>query len=171
GRLVCQKSGGAVRARPCSRADTLSPYSPQPPLVSTYENPARSRGGAGFRGPRRAAWEEKSLRAPLGKRLRAVWVPTPAARFSRRPPRASQRSRGLARGVFLVREDEGPHPWASHRRGVGLVNTTDNSAVGEHVEIVIAPLHGTAVRWRHAEASAVGSTKARLSARGGKPGQ
>jgi len=42
----------------------------------------------------------------------------------------------------VVREDECPHPWASHGRGVGLEDTADNFVTGQHVEIVIIPFAG-----------------------------
>ena len=48
------------------------------------------------------------------------------------------------RAALLVREDEGPHPWASHGRGVGLEDAADNFGVGEHVEIFVIPFAGWA---------------------------
>jgi hypothetical protein len=37
----------------------------------------------------------------------------------------------------MVREDQGPHPWASQGRGVHLEDAADNFAVGEYVVVVI----------------------------------
>jgi hypothetical protein len=38
-----------------------------------------------------------------------------------------------------VPEGQGPHPRASYGRSVGLEDAADNSAIHEHVEIVVIP--------------------------------
>ena len=67
------------------------------------------------------------------------------------PPAFREGSHGLLarrsvavgwRAAFVVREDECPHPWASHGRGVGLEDAANHFAVREHLEIIIAPLAG-----------------------------
>jgi hypothetical protein len=44
------------------------------------------------------------------------------------------------RAILVVAEGEHPYPRRSDRRGVGLKNAADNSAIGEHVEVVIVPI-------------------------------
>ena len=65
------------------------------------------------------------------------------------PPTLSERSHcGLAAlgiavcrtSIFVVPENQGPHPRRYCGRGIGLEDTTDHGAILEHVEVVIAPL-------------------------------
>src|SRR5215813_2063799 len=46
--------------------------------------------------------------------------------------------------VLVVAKGQRPHPRRTHRRGVNLKDAADNSAVGEHVEIVVVPFAGWA---------------------------
>jgi hypothetical protein len=46
--------------------------------------------------------------------------------------------------VLVVAEGERPHPRRSYRRRSGLEDATDDSVVGEDVEIVVVPLAGRA---------------------------
>jgi hypothetical protein len=73
-------------------------------LVSTYENPARGWGRVPGRPPSRTV-EGKSLRAPVGKRLAAMFVPTLAVSLSRRRPCLLAR-RSVAVGWRAVRRSK-----------------------------------------------------------------
>jgi hypothetical protein len=48
----------------------------------------------------------------------------------------------VRRALPVIAEGQGPHPRASYRRGIGLEDTADNFAIGQHVEIVIIPFAG-----------------------------
>src|SRR5215831_14750931 len=67
------------------------------------------------------------------------------------PPALGERGhRGLARrlaavrrrAVFVLAEGKRPEPRRAYWRGGRLHDAADDSAVGEHVEIVVAPLAG-----------------------------
>ena len=69
------------------------------------------------------------------------------------PPTLSERShRGFAclsiavcgRVIFVVAEHQRPHPGRSYGRGVYLQDAPDDSAIREHVEVVVIPLAGWA---------------------------
>jgi hypothetical protein len=65
-------------------------------------------------------------------------------------PRASQRSR-VSACDFLAPECQGPHPRRSYGRSVGFEDAADNSAVRQHIEIVVIPVAGWAVCRRSSE--------------------
>src|SRR5262249_54439881 len=46
--------------------------------------------------------------------------------------------------VLMMSESESPHPRGIYWRGVHLHDATKDSAVGEHVEVVVVPLAGGA---------------------------
>jgi hypothetical protein len=48
------------------------------------------------------------------------------------------------RAIFMMPEGERPHPRRSYWGRVYLEDATDNSAIGQHVEIVVALLTGRA---------------------------
>jgi hypothetical protein len=69
------------------------------------------------------------------------------------PPALSERCHGGLSGrsiarrwlaAFVMRNDERPHPRASYRRGVRLVDTTHHNAIRKYVEVVVIPLAGRA---------------------------
>jgi hypothetical protein len=45
--------------------------------------------------------------------------------------------------IFVVPEGKRPHPGASYRCGVVFEDAADDSAIGQHVEVVIVPLART----------------------------
>jgi hypothetical protein len=49
------------------------------------------------------------------------------------------------RAVLVMGKGERPHPWRSDRRG-GVEDPADDSAVSEHVEVVVVPFTGWASR-------------------------
>ncbi len=52
------------------------------------------------------------------------------------------------RAILMVPEGQRPHPGLSHRHRRRLHDAADHDAIGEHVEVVVAPLAGGAVRRR-----------------------
>ena len=46
--------------------------------------------------------------------------------------------------IFVVAEHQRPHPGRSYGRGVYLQDAPDDSAIREHVEVVVIPLAGWA---------------------------
>src|SRR5260370_40605650 len=42
--------------------------------------------------------------------------------------------------IFVLPEGQGPHPRRSHRRRMYLEDAADDSADGDHVEIVVVPI-------------------------------
>src|SRR6516164_9954035 len=72
------------------------------------------------------------------------------------PALGERRHRGLARRLVAVRrravlmlaESERPHPRRPYRGRMYLHDTADDSAMGEHVEIVVVPLAGRAASRR-----------------------
>src|SRR5262249_46098853 len=72
----------------------------------------------------------------------AVAYALPLTSFPQTPPSRPRASAHSRASVFDLRdaESERPHPRRSHRRRVHLEDAADDSAVSEHVEIVVAPL-------------------------------
>jgi len=68
------------------------------------------------------------------------------------PTLGERRHRGLARLLVVVRrrailmmpKGERPHPRHAHRRRISLEDATDDSAVGQHIVIVVVPIAGWA---------------------------
>jgi hypothetical protein len=66
------------------------------------------------------------------------------------PALCERRHRGLAilsiavrrRAIFVMPEEQCPHPGRAYRGRMYLQDTTDHDAIGEHVEIVVVPLAG-----------------------------
>jgi len=54
-----------------------------------------------------------------------------------------------------------PHPGRPHGRRVYLQDASDNSAIGQHVVIVIVPLAGGRLPWRNTTAGAIGGLRHR----------
>src|SRR5215472_17614762 len=44
--------------------------------------------------------------------------------------------------VFVMAEGQRPHPRRTNRRGVDLKDAADNSAIDEHIEILVVPFTG-----------------------------
>src|SRR5262249_40896052 len=70
--------------------------------------------------------------------------PPPALGESRHRVLAGRSIAVDGRAIFMVPESERPKPRRPNRRGGGLQDAADNSAVCKHVEIVVIPLAGGA---------------------------
>src|SRR5215831_17700053 len=101
-------------------------------------------------------------RVKTGKTQNRKWFPVcprertylPILELLPPPALRERRHRGLARrlvavnrrAVFVVPEGERPHPRQANWRGGCFHDAPDDSAIGEHVEIVIVPLAGWTAR-------------------------
>src|SRR5262249_25075315 len=69
--------------------------------------------------------------------------PSPALRERRHRGLATLSIAARRPAVLMLPEGERPHPGRANWRGVHLHDAANDSAVGEHVEIVVIPLAGT----------------------------